>query len=101
MQEVRLDSTCEIEKEHMLARINGRVRTPKHTRDTTAEHVHQAHRIHVCDWRRSFDHDGMLAPRIAAMIDPEHDLSVVHIDDIRQTIPVHITNEDAPGIVAV
>src|ERR1700693_476479 len=58
MQEVWLDSTGEIEEEHMLARGHASIRTPKHARDTTAEHVNQAHRIHVCNGRQVGTGDG-------------------------------------------
>ena len=76
------------------------VAAPEHAADSAAEHIHETHGIHIGDRRRARDGD-RIAPAVAALVDPESDLGIVHIDDIRQAIAIHIADQDAPGVIAV
>src|SRR5262249_31171307 len=68
--------------------------------DATAQHVAEAHRIHVGDWRRALD-DDWITPGIAALIYPEGDLGVVDIDDISHPVAIHIADQDSTWVVTL
>ena len=69
VQQIRLQAAGEIEKEQVVARQAIGVAAPEHAADAAAEHIDEAHGIHVGDRRRAEDGDG-IAPAVAALVDP-------------------------------
>ena len=46
------------------------------------------------------DFDG-IAPAVAALVDPERDLAVLHVKDVCPTVTVHVFHEDAIRVITV
>src|SRR5947209_9480859 len=83
----------------MLARQAVSVPAPKHAADPAAEHIRDPHGINIGDRWSAEDGDG-IAPAISTLVDPESYLRVVHIDDIRQAVTIHIADQNAPWVIA-
>ena len=99
VDEVRLGRPGEIEKEHARARKRRDVGAPQHAGGSDAEEIDQAYGVDIGDGRCALDHDG-IAPGIAALIDPQGDPAILDIDDVGETIAIHVADEDALRIVA-
>ena len=83
----------------MIVGYAARVPRPENSADAAAKKIDKAHRIHVGNRRGAGNLYG-IAPGIAALIDPQDDLTVGNVDDIGKTIAVHIAHQNPFRVIA-
>src|SRR5215813_11014545 len=84
----------------MIARQSISVTGPEHSTDPAAQRVHETHCVNIGHWWRTHN-SNWIAPAIAALIDPQRDTRIIHINDICQTIAINIPDQDPFRIIAV
>ncbi len=68
--------------------------------DSAAQQIHKANGVDVRDGGRAHNLDG-IAPAISALVDPDSNMGVIHIDDVRQAVSIYIAHQNALGVVAM
>ena len=74
------------------------VSRPQDAADAAPEQIDEPYGVRVRHRRRSGD-DDLVAPPVAAPVDPEVDLAVVDVDDVGEPVAVDIADEDTARVV--
>ena len=100
VEQIGFRAAGEVQEEHILTRHAPCIRTPQNSGNSSALHVSYANCVHVCDRWCALDDDGF-APAIASLTDPERDPCIVYIDQVCYPVPIHVTHQNASGVVSV
>src|SRR5690606_39138858 len=99
MEQIGLNAAGEIVEVKTLAAAGQRALTPQNARDAAAQKIDQTNLILMGEGGRTVNLD-RLAPAVAALIDPQRELAMIHEDQVGYAIAVHVADQDLARIIS-